>query len=245
MAGTFPTLSNGSIAMYPVTRRLSVPTRVVKFGADNEQRWRTAPILNGWDLTFNRLKLADRTTLETFFDTQKGAFDATWSFPFNGTSYTSMVFDQDEFTAVETFPNRYDINLRIKQVKKSGSYATGGAAVFPTLNNGIVTQRPFTASRAFRTIRNQMESGLQYARAERNNPLLSWGVEFSAITSTELGTLMDFFASMLGSYRTFSFTDPQSGTAYANCRFAQDVFESRYVTKGQCATSLLIQQFAV
>lgn len=231
--------------MYPVTRRVSVPTRIVKFGSDHEQRWRTAPILNGWDLVFNRLKLADRTALETFFDTQKGAFDSTWTFPFLSTNYTSMVFDQDEFTAVEAFPNRYDVTLKIQQVKKSGTYATGGTAVFPTLNNGIVTQRPFTASRAFRTIRNQMESGLQYARAERNSPLLSWKVEFPAITSTELGTLLDFFCAMLGSYKTFSFTDPQTTTTHANCRFGQDVFESRYVTQGQCATALMIQQFAV
>ena len=180
--------------MAPVGRNLNRATRVLQFDNDAEQRFPIAPALVSFDLQFRRLKIADVDTLETFFNTQKGAYDTTWTFPFLSTNYTNMCFDQDDFTAAEQSTNRWAVNLKCRQVKKSISIPSV-AAVFPTISGGVRTQHPFTRSTQYRTSRNDMESGLRYVYFHRDTPLLVWTLAFPAITWTEGGTLLDFFCA--------------------------------------------------
>lgn len=246
MAGTFPNLASGQVCFYPVERNLAIRTRVHRFANDQQQRWQTAPILNGWSLQYRRLSAADLGTLRTFFETQKGAFDKTWTFPFAGTNYTAMAFDQDDFTFTEDAAaiGRYSLNLRLRQVAKSGSYATGLTASFPAIRTGVVTQLPFTTSLRFKTLRNDLPGGQRYSYAARSTPLRAWTLEFAAITPTELATLFDFFAAMLGGLRQFSFTDPRDGVTYTKCAFASEQLDIRYLSAGACQTRVDIEEFA-
>lgn len=246
MAGTFPSLSSGQVCMFPVQRSLQVRATIHRFADDTQQRYLSAPILNAWTLSYKGIKAADLATLQGFFDTQKGAFDKTWTFPFAGTSYTAMAFDQDDFTYVESADaiGRFSLSLKLRQVAKSGSYSTGLTATFPAIRTGVVTQLPFTTSRRYKTLRNDLPSGQRYSYALRSTPRHAWTLEFPALTPSEMGTLFNFFAAMYGPLSQFQFTDPQTGTVYTKCTFAMDALDVRYVSAGVCATRVEIEEFA-
>lgn len=117
MAGSFPTLASGVLARYPFSRSVAFDTEVVRFLNDHEQRWANHRALNGFDLQYDLLKAADLATLRTFFETQKGQLDSTWSITFDGTTYDNMAFTHDDFAATESSPKRWSVRLRCVQVE--------------------------------------------------------------------------------------------------------------------------------
>ena len=246
MPAVFPNISTGDVCLYPVTQTLAMPTRVIRFLDDTEQRWRSADPLNSWVLTYNRILWADIVTLQNFFNTVKGAFDSTWTFPFLGTNYTSMCFDQDDFSAVESDPGRYTVSLKLRQTAKSGSYSIGGTVTWPVFPGTSVTftQLPFTSKPAFLTTRNDLPTGARYAWAERSSVLGAWICDYSVITISELGTLLNAFIALAGKYNSFSFTDPNDNSVHAHCRLDTDTFQAKYLGAGQCAVTVPIQEFA-
>lgn len=242
MAGTFPTLSNGEVCMYPASRTVTVQTRVLRMLNDNEQRWRVCPTLSAWELNFSRLKIADVNTLRAFFETQKGQFDVTWSFPFNGATYNFCTFEQDEFTATETARLEWETTLRFRQVKKSGTYAdTAVSMTYPTINNSVITQLPFGSGGRYLTTVNTLLCGMKITRAERDNAQRVWSCSYPLITNSEAQTLMDFFTAMGGRHRAFTFVDPQTGSSYT-ARFATDEYRRQFVNFNQNSVSLAIEQ---
>ena len=245
MAGTFPNLASGQTAMYPAQRAIALKCRTHRFVDDSEQRYAVAVPLNSWVLEYNSLKIADVNTLRAFFETQKGEFDKTWVFPFDGASFTAMTFEQDDFGYTEeaTRPGYFNLQLRCRQVAKSGTYASGLAATFPTINGGVRTQLPFTTTLRFKSIKIDMDSGQKYAFAARAAALRSWSLNYSVITPAELATLQDFFCSMGGPLSPFTFRDPETAVDYT-ARFGSDVFNFRYVSKNHRSTSLQIEQLA-
>lgn len=100
--------------MYPATLGLRFQTEVVRFVADNEQRWATSVALGDFELVFMDINGYDLGLLRAFFDTQKGRFD-TWALPVNGQTYNNCRFTHDDFTWTETRPNRYTVTLKCKQ----------------------------------------------------------------------------------------------------------------------------------
>ena len=244
MAGTFPTLSTGSVAQYPLVRGLSFPVKIAQFLDDTEQRWRSGPPLNNWVLAFKRLKWADVQTIQTFFNTQKGSFDPTWSWPVDGTTWTSIVFADDKFPDTETYQNQHSLTLNLKQTKKSSTYASGSVTTFPTIAGGVQVQFPFASNPAFLNTKNAMESGLQYAWYWRTAPLASWPLRFPVVTPTECGTLFDFYAKCLGAYQYFSFTDPNTSVTHTKCRFGLQPIQRTYNTVNTSEVTLLIEETA-
>lgn len=232
MAGTFPTLSTGSVAMYPVVKNLVVPARVIHFLDDTEQRWIAGAPLNRWTLAFSHLKWADVQTVQTFFNNQKGAFDSSWLFSIGGTSYSAMAFDQDDFSYTENSPSKFSLTLKIVQTKKSGTYATGLTPTYPSINGGVIVQFPFASGPAYLTTRNDMYSGLRYAHYWRSSPLFKWTLRYPNITDAECSTLFDFYASMMGQFQQFSFTDPETNVTHSKCRFGMASLQRTYREPG-------------
>ena len=110
---------------------------------------------------------------------------------------------------------------------------------FPEITPTIITQLPFTKSRAFRNSRVSMACGIQYAYRHRVEPLRRWTMDYSCITEAEAALLKDFFAACEGRLNTFDFTDPD--TAYAfTCRFDQDECSVQHVGPSHCALRLTI-----
>lgn len=239
MPATFPSFARGVVWLTPAARSLAAPTRVLRFLNDQEQRWRSADYQESWSLTYTDLLFSEITAIRNFFVTVKGAYDATWTFPFESTNYTLMCFDQDEFTAEESSPGRWSVSLKVRQTAKSATYASGVTATFPA-----VCQLPFTQKARFRTVRNDLDTGARYSRYQLGTPLNAWSIAYSVLTATEFGSLLDLFVSAGGRYGTIQFTDPQTGTVYSNCRFDTDVFEGRYVGAFQYAVSLPLVEFA-
>lgn len=239
MPSTFPSFARGVVWLTPAARGLAAPTRVLQFLNDQEQRWRSADYQESWNLTYADLLFSEVTAIRNFFETVKGAYDTTWTFPFESTNYTLMCFDQDEFTAEETSPMRWTVSLKIRQTAKSATYASGVTATVPS-----TCQLPFMQKARFRTVRNDLASGARYTRYQLGTPLNAWNLSFSVLTATEFGSFLNLFVSVGGRYGTIQFTDPQTGTVYPHCRFDTDVFEGRYVGALQYAVNLPIAEFA-
>lgn len=239
MPSVFPSFARGNVWLSPAARSLAAPTRVLQFLNDQEQRWRAADYQESWSLTYSDLLFTEVTAIRNFFVTMKGAYDSTWTFPFDGTNFTLMCFDQDEFTAEETSPMRWNVSLKIRQTQKSATYASGVTATFPS-----ICQLPFMQKARFRTVRNDLASGPRYSRYQLGTPLNAWLIAYSVLTATEMASLMDLFVSVGGRYGTIQFTDPQTAAVYTHCRFDTDTFEARYVGALQYAVSLPIVEFA-
>ena len=52
---SFPTLSFGGVALYPLTRRIAAPVAVHRSLDDTEQRWKKSAVLNRFTLLFTGL----------------------------------------------------------------------------------------------------------------------------------------------------------------------------------------------
>lgn len=243
MAGTFPSLASGFTTVYPVSRETAVSVRVLEYSDNSEQRFLVGAALNSWALEYRSLSADDVAAMEAFFDDQKGAFDRSWTFPFDSVAYTSCLFDQDDFSPMLGANRRYSLTLKIRQTEPS--MAVPASPAFPELASGAVVQAPYCAAKTYETIRNQMSSGIEYAWAQRQFPLMTFTLSYPLISEEEMGALLSFFLARRGRWEAFAFTDPISGTTYDHCRFATDRFESRYIDRRQCSVSnLRIFQFA-
>ena len=117
-------------------------------------------------------------------------------------------------------------------------------SVYPTINGGVVAQRPYTSTAEFLHAVNEMDCGVRYAYSWRTNPLYRFEITYTAISLTEVATLETFFNSMRGRYGEFSFVDPATGDTHSHCRFDTDKFAVKYHGVNQCSVALSIVDFA-
>ena len=117
---SFPTIRSGSTrVLYPLTRTASYLTRTLQFNNDKEQRWVVRPVLAKFALEYNEINATDLSTLKTFFDSCKGAYDSTWDITVGGVLYSYMVFEEDDWTATESKPNLWTVRLTLRQTRKN------------------------------------------------------------------------------------------------------------------------------
>lgn len=230
--------------MYPVTRAARSMTREIRFANDSRQAWLTQNFMNSFEMEYEGITQADRNALRDFWDLQKGAFDKSWTFPFDGANYADCQFEDDEFAYSEqpTALGRYSLSLKFRQVKKHAAM-TFSAPAFPEISTGVKTQLPYSVIRSYRTLKADTDAGFAYTHALRATPLHRFVLSFGAITATEAGTLLTHFLACGGRYRSFSFTDPDSATTYTNCCYAQDRLEIRHISANVRATQIEIEQY--
>lgn len=240
MPAIFPTLSAGAITLSPI-RSLAAPVEIVQFMDSTEQRWPTAPLLYSWSLNL-RLRPADMTAVQDFFDTVKGAYDSTWTFPFDGTNYTNMVFESDDLVRErKTAANIYYASVKVRQCKPMITPGTGPSA-WPNINGAVITQYPYSETRRWKTLANRMPNGLQYAWNDRNFPIRLWNLAYPMITPSEAGTLLSAYVNAGGAWRSFAVTDPRTGVTYSNCRVDSPGMAFAYNGTRQIATSVVIAE---
>jgi len=116
---SFPTLSSGAVALDPVRHVTKYPVRVIEFNDDSTQRWKQSAALSEFELAFTDLSAADRDTLQTFFDSVKGAYDSTWDITIGGTLYSYMAFDDDAPRWSEKTAESWDVSFKIRQTRKN------------------------------------------------------------------------------------------------------------------------------
>jgi len=113
-------------------------------------------------------------------------------------------------------------------------------ATFPTLAGGERTHRPWSYKREFLTTRNDMPTGKRYAYYHRATPLMRWTIGGESISDADVATLRNFFEARGGSYETFEFVDPETGTTHTKCRFDQGGFEERHIGPNENSVRLVI-----
>lgn len=247
----WPTVLGGAQAMLPVVRRIAYQTDVTRFQNATEQRFKTRSPLAEFGLPYPQIPSADVNGLSTAFNSAKGDNDSGLSLLLNGTTYSNLALEQDDklaFRESETFIYAAEVKLRQTQNR---AYATPSVAlVFPGLANGGRAGLPFTRVRRFFTDKADMPTGKRYAYPWYGNSLtgfptdalMSWIMEYSALSDADLATLETFFRGMNGRWTRFSFYDPYDGAGYANVRFGDDVFETRMLSYGVHSLSLRLEE---
>jgi len=99
MPGTFPTLSTGAIAQYPLMRELHLGAEALRFLDGSAQAYRNqAAARRRWVIDLALLNEAETGTLREFFEEQKGAWGAfRFTDPWTGATFDSCSFDDDVF----------------------------------------------------------------------------------------------------------------------------------------------------
>ena len=119
----FPSISCSRVACYPLQRTAKWTTKTLRFLNDKEQRWVQQLPKQDFQLTYTGVDAASFATLKAFWIGEHGADISPFTLllgtdPATGVvmTYANMVFVDDNFTAVQSKPNRWDIKLRLRQV---------------------------------------------------------------------------------------------------------------------------------
>jgi hypothetical protein len=109
--------------MYPLQRGTTWKTKVLRFLNDKEQRFVQQTPKQDFVLTYTGVDASSLATLKTFWVSMHGAdisvFDLNLGTDFDTSvsmHYYNLVFIDDDFTATQTKPNRWDVKLKIRAV---------------------------------------------------------------------------------------------------------------------------------
>lgn len=228
MAGTYPTLSTGEVIVYPAARSSAVPVESRRYVNGFVKRWVSGIPQESWTTSYRGLTAADKSALWNFFESQKGAYDASWTFALDSTNYLKFAFASDELRFTETAerPNRWNCDVAIRQVGTYGAFPSA-SPTYPLLTGGAFTQLPYSETQRWRTVVLDLPAGQSYRWPQQQNAETIYTLSYSAIDPSEAETLRVFFLAMRGSYTAFTFVDG-SGATHTTARFDQDKLEIAY-----------------
>jgi hypothetical protein len=245
MAGAFP----AQHLRWNYTHSLQIRIARTQFRSGKEQRHAASGLLNSFSLPFSNVAWPVVTDLRDFVITQKGAFDNSWTLdardPWTGSvrTYAGMAFQSDEFAYNEQTQGRYSLTLEAVQTVAE-SVSVVPQPTYPTINGGVRVQLPFGSSLDFRTERNDMPDGKRISRYVWATPLRRWRLEYPVITDAEVTAIVDHYLANGGPVNSFSFTDPNTSAAYANCRFSEAPIQIVRVCANVNRLTTGIEQFA-
>ncbi len=113
---------------------------------------------------------------------------------------------------------------------------------FPILKTGVTVQYPIKVSESFATEVLQFMAGDEQRYLTTPGALRGWTVQLDELDETELRAIENFFTAASGSFASFSFVDPASGTPYPNCFIADDDLREKFVGELLSGTTLAIRQ---
>jgi hypothetical protein len=237
-----PAYPTTPVFSYPLTRSLVFQTRIHAGQDGTEQRTQLSTGEERWALSYPSLTLTVMQTLLTFFEGELGSAKQDITFTFDGVEYTNCHIDEDTFSAVESHNGRFAVSLAVVQAVRA-SDAGALPADFPVLSTGARMQLPYTHSRKFDTAVVRTEGG-RYTYSKRAAAQKSWSVGGTVLTATEAQAIWDQFRLARGMWAEFAFTDPDTATRYARCRFGSDTLEWRYTGYNVNAVESTIVQVA-
>jgi hypothetical protein len=118
---TFPTLSTGSVAMYPLTRNVCFATGIFTFINGSEQRVPDRAGYPSFALVLTGANGYDASLVREFFYGRKGAFDNTWSLTLapnlggSPVTYPNLFFADDAIQFTDAPAERFSVTLRCMQ----------------------------------------------------------------------------------------------------------------------------------
>jgi hypothetical protein len=81
---------------------------------------------------------------------------------------------------------------------------------YPQLGNGAITQFPFSRTRKWRGITNQLEGGELITLPDSAGGEINWTLKYEDLSNTEVQTIAGLFASSQGQFGSFTFIDPMA-----------------------------------
>lgn len=241
MAGSFPITVH-----YPLRLKYSCLTRVHLATNSQEQRYVVRAPRVEMTINLRSLSASDQGLVDTFFDSQKGAYDSTWDIAIDGNNYAAMRFQSDEIKWDETLPNRWSTSLVCFGTPPTFS---SPPVTYPALASGAVTQRPWSKRRSYQTNYSDVDTaGVRHALAMRSGGFTNfptgaariWDLRYAAIRTTDAEAIAAFFVTTAGRYGSFSFTDPDTSVTYTGCRFDSDELELSYNGYNNCSLQVSI-----
>ena len=112
--------------------------------------------------------------------------------------------------------------------------------IFPALKTGAVAQFPLGRSVRYSTQAVRFMDGSQQKFRLNGYGLRRWTVKLDQLDETELSALIDFVDAQ-GS-ATFSFTDPTTGSAVANCVIGGEQFDATLTGEMIGQASIVIEE---
>ena len=115
---SFPTLSTGSVALFPLGQEDSQPVRIARFVDGSEQRWVAGKILRAFTLTLDGVSYADAEEVSAFFAARSGAF-VEWDITIGGVFYDHMRFESSSLTMTNSTTGFYSLSCRARQWRQT------------------------------------------------------------------------------------------------------------------------------
>jgi hypothetical protein len=115
-------------------------------------------------------------------------------------------------------------------------------ASFPALKTGAVAQYPADRTPQFSTQAYRFMDGSEQRFPGFRGVLQQWTIQLNLLDEGELERLRAFFLSEEGRAGSFSFTDPWTGTAYANCSFGSDTLSLQFQGPQNGATQVIVKE---
>jgi hypothetical protein len=79
---------------------------------------------------------------------------------------------------------------------------------YPQIGSGVVTQFPFSRTRMWRGITNQLEGGESIVLPDSAGGEIAWSLKYEDLTAAELQAIANLFAESQGGFGSFTFIDP-------------------------------------
>lgn len=208
------------------------------------------PPLTNFVLPYTRMPIGDRNAMRTFYESQKGTFDSTWSFTLGAITYSHLVFTDDTFRYQEdaATPTLYSWTLHARQTQNPGVTAGTAGNPFPGLASGSACQLPYVGIRRYAVLLNtNTNCGMQYGytwiagglSGFPTRSLRGWVLSFPAVSDVDTATLETHFRNQYGQFATFTFIDPDDAVSYAKCRYGSDTLD--IVNSGPNQNALTLQ----
>jgi hypothetical protein len=176
-----------------------------------------------FEIPWAMLSKAERTTLDSFFQSVRGRSlgDIDFIDPWDSVHYTCRM-DSDEISFEEPSNARWNSTIRLIEVAAFKALKPAVPA-FPTYTSGAVVLFPYRMNRFYRT-----EIGIQQDDTEKRfedfavaSGIQRWAVGGDALDNTDAANLLNAWEGNAGPYRSMTFTEPETNTAYASVHFTE------------------------
>jgi phage-related protein len=95
----------------------------------------------------------------------------------------------------------------------------------------------FTKTSEYKTLVSNFENGVEQRRAKWATPLKTWKLQWRNIEATDVSTIQTLFDAKLGSYSSFTWTNPVDSVDYT-VRFKDDSLKIDLTTYNRYAVEL-------
>jgi hypothetical protein len=112
--------------------------------------------------------------------------------------------------------------------------------VFPTLKTGAAIQYPAAKSTQYSSFVVRFLDGSDQRYRQYTPALRRWTIKLDLLDEAELSAIQQFFMAQEGRFGTFSFTDPWTGSVFANCSLEQDSLDYEVSGETRGTASLVV-----